>query len=584
MKIRDIMHFFYLFRNYKNWILYSIRIIFYPSFKLALCLSKQKIIKTTLFHIGLIALISFVGNNLSTQNSVTGFLEFSSELPIVIINTDGQTIMDEPKITASLQIINNGIGQLNQSTDIPNEYDGFIGIEIRGATSSGYPQTPYGFETRDETGNNLNVPLLGMPEENDWTLLSHYNDKSFLRNLLGFMLFEKLGHYAPRARLCEVIVNNEYQGIYLLTEKIKRDRNRLKIGTLNPEDNEGEELTGGYIFKIDYYGSGDNWVSSFSPPGFPDFKVHFVYNYPKPDEITYQQKIYIQDYVNDFETTLYGSDYKDEKKGFRSYINEASFIDYFLVSEVSRNNDGFKKSRYFFKKKSRKLYAGPVWDFDWAWKNINECDIFKATNGSGWAYRVNEYHPWVKSPGWMIRLLGDQNFSGNIYNRYFDLRETTFHKEFIFAIIDSVYSYVENAQERHFQRWQVLGRNVGAPEVDDQPNTYFGEVEKLKSWIDIRLQWLDKYMVGKAVIEDSVDETLVIYPNPASHSIMVKSEKNIEYIEVFDFMSRSVYSRYIYTEESKRINVTNFASGVYIVRVAFADKSVSNQKFIVARN
>ena len=166
----------------------------------------------------------------------SGFLahgQLSSDLPIVVITTSGgEEIPDEPKITADMKIIFNGIGQINKVDDPGNIYSGKVGIEIRGRYSSSLPQKPYGFETRDEEGNNLNVPILGMPEENDWILTANYNDKTFLRNFLAFELFRKMGHYAPRTVYCEVVVNGEYQGIYLLGEKIKQDKNRVDIARL----------------------------------------------------------------------------------------------------------------------------------------------------------------------------------------------------------------------------------------------------------------------------------------------------------------------------------------------------------------
>lgn len=115
-----------------------------------------------------------------------------------------------------MKLIFNGNGVVNKPTDPGNIYDGNIGIEIRGAYSASLPQKPYGIETRDASGNNHNVSLLGMPEENDWILLANYNDKTFMRNMLAFELFRKMGHYAPRTRMVEVIVNNIYQGVYKL--------------------------------------------------------------------------------------------------------------------------------------------------------------------------------------------------------------------------------------------------------------------------------------------------------------------------------------------------------------------------------
>ena len=138
---------------------------------------------------------------------------------------------------------------LNYPNDSGNVYQGIAGIEIRGSYSATLPQKPFGIETRDIQGNNNNVPLFGMPQENDWILIANYNDKTFLRNVLAFDLFEKMGHYAPRTKLCEVVINDIYNGIYVFTEKIKRDNGRVDISKLDLDDNAGDSLTGGYIFR-----------------------------------------------------------------------------------------------------------------------------------------------------------------------------------------------------------------------------------------------------------------------------------------------------------------------------------------------
>ena len=244
-----------------------------------------------------------------------------SDIPLVVIETNGGfPIPDEPKIKAHMKIIDHGPGSWNDPSDDGNIYSGNIGIERRGAYSASLPQKPYGFETRTPTGENLNVPLLGMPVENDWILLANYNDKSFLRNSLAGQLFRQMENYAPRTKHCEVMVNGTYQGIYVLTEKIKRDKNRVNIARLNATENDGDDVTGGYIFKTDYYSSNDSWISNFSPEDRPGEAVYFVYNYPKADEITDAQKDYIQSYVNSFEEVLHGADFRNSQTGYSAYI------------------------------------------------------------------------------------------------------------------------------------------------------------------------------------------------------------------------------------------------------------------------
>jgi hypothetical protein len=279
----------------------------------------------------------------------------SSNLPIVIITTNqGEAIVDEPKITADMKIIYHGNSIRNNVSDSGNVYSGKIGIEIRGVYSATLPQKPYGIETRDATGNKLNVSLLGMPSENDWVLLANYNDKTFLRDVLAFDIFSKMGHYATRMRFCEVVLNNDYQGIYLFGEKIKQDNGRVNIAKLKPDDNTGDNVTGGYIIKNDYYTSTDSWKSNFSPLNKPGGEVFFVYDDPKPEVLTNQQKTYIQGFINTLETVLYSPAFNVSVFGYKSYIDIKSFADYFILGEVTRNVDTYKKSRYFYKNKDSK--------------------------------------------------------------------------------------------------------------------------------------------------------------------------------------------------------------------------------------
>nr|HRZ98967.1 CotH kinase family protein [Paludibacter sp.] len=314
-------------------------------------------------------------------------------LPIISISTNGQTINNEPKILADMKIIHHGGSILNDINDEPNVYNGKIGIEIRGASSSGYPQTPYGLETRDVIGNNLDTALLGMPSENDWVLLSNWNEKSFARNLLSFDIFTKMGHYTPRMRLCEVLINNDYKGIYLFGEKIKIGKGRVSIAKLTTKDLKNDSVTGGYIFKTDYDdGVGTFWTSNYSPINRPGAKPRFVYHDPKAEELAVEQKTYIAGYVNALESALYNSNFKDPVSGYRAYLDVNTFIDYFILEEVARNVDGYKKSRFFHKNKDSKnklIDAGPVWDFDWAWKNLDDCILYKNTTGEGWAWNIN---------------------------------------------------------------------------------------------------------------------------------------------------------------------------------------------------
>ena len=76
-----------------------------------------------------------------------------------------------------------------------------------------FPKKSYAFETQDSLGENNNVSLLGMPEENDWILHGPYTDKTLMRNAIIFQLGQDAGRYTPRTRYCELFINDDYRGV-----------------------------------------------------------------------------------------------------------------------------------------------------------------------------------------------------------------------------------------------------------------------------------------------------------------------------------------------------------------------------------
>lgn len=501
----------------------------------------------------------------------------ASELPLVLIETNGQSIPDEPKITAEMKVIYNGPGQLNAVTDPATDYDGLIGIETRGASSQGYPQKPFGLETRDSLGENNNVPILGMPDENDWVLLSNYNDKAFVRNTLAHHIFRNMGHWSSRQVLCEVVINGNYEGIYVFGEKIKRDDNRVDIARLDSSENTGDDVTGGYIIKTDYYGGNTSWQSPYSPIDHPNLDVHFVYHQPKPEDITPAQQLYIQAYVDSLEDVLYGPTWTDPTLGYRAYMDELSFINYFLLNELARNNDGFKKSRYYHKdkySKGGKLHAGPAWDFDWAWKNISQCAVFSQTDGAGWAHNINDCNPDVNSPGWYVKMMQDTLFQNNTRCRWELYRSSFLDTAYLFNYIDSVTALVQNAQARHYQRYPTLGSNVGAPEVGPIPTTFQGEVDALKDWIALRVEWLDANLPGNCygdiigTPEYSLESALMMYPNPATSTVVLRGVNSNAQVTLFNLTGQQVVVDEISNqEETRTLDVSQLSTGYYLVQV-----------------
>ena len=434
----------------------------------------------------------------STYASRISISDFnSSNLPIIVINTGGQTIRDNYRIAADMGIIYNGEGERNSLTDPFNDYKGKIRIEIRGSSSQMFPKKQYGFETQDSGGNNLNVSLLGMPDENDWILYAPYSDKSLVRNVLIYKLANDMGHYASKTKFCELVLNDDYRGIYVLMEKIKRDKNRVDISKLNPDEIAGDDLTGGYILKIDKFAgeSIGGWFSPFPPYLNAQQKIYYQYHYPKPDKIVPEQENYIQQFIYNFEYIMYTSEYADSISGYPQIIDINSFVDYFIMSEFSKNVDSYRLSAFMYKDKNSnnaKIVMGPVWDFNLAFGNA---DYYDGAKTEGWQldYLTENVQftrgDYFQVPFWWKRLIRDPNFLIKINLRWQDLRKQILDTDLYLNTIDSLTTYLDESQKRNFERWPVLDNYVW-------PNAYIGhtyenEITYLKQWIMDRLQWMD---------------------------------------------------------------------------------------------
>ena len=503
----------------------------------------------------------------------------SSDLPIVVINTQqGQPVPDEPKISADMGIIYNGVGNRNNLTDAFNEYDGKIAIETRGASSTGFPKKNYGFETQDENGDNNNVTLLGMPEENDWILHGPFSDKSLIRNVLAFHLGNQTGRWAPKTRYCELFLNDDYLGIYILMEKIKRDQNRVDIAKLTPDDNEGDELTGGYIVQIDREEEDNGWWSNYT------YNPFFVFHHPSGDNLTSQQKNYIIDYISTFEDVLNNiNNYNHPVDGYVKYIDVGSFIDYILMCEISREVDAYRLSTYMHKDKDSnggKLTMGPLWDYNLAFANADYCIAWEF---EGWAFE-DDIACGTPQPFWFDRLLEDEPFRNEMNCRWKDLRQTVFQTDAILQFIDDQAAILNEAQSRNFNRWQVLGNYVWPNYFVG--NTYAEEVDYLKNWMTARLNWMDTNMVGECIevgIEDLNQVKVEVFPNPFSTSVDIVVD-NLENDSFFELKIFDVFGKEITTLKNQGNQITwdakDVASGIYFYIIKNKETIISKGKLV----
>ncbi len=338
-------------------------------------------------------------------------------------------------------------------------YEGAIGIKLRGNSSLSFNQKKYTFETRNENGKDSVVSLLGLPAHSKWVLLAPYNDVSMMRDPLAFQLWRDMGHWGPRTVMCELMMDGEYRGIYILAEAIKRGEERVPISKLKKSDVSGRELTGGYMLRIDAYDENDVTFESKIPgigDGIMNSQITWSIIYPKKDNLQPEQLAYIQNYVDTVEQVIQSDYFADPKKGYARYIDVPSFVDYFIHSELSLNADGYKRSAYFYKEKLHadgsggKLCAGPVWDYNLAYGNCNFCN---ANNLEAWCFEGGNTNP---TPAFWQRLLQDPAFRRAVKQRYFQLRKDVLSNQRLFQYIDNQAHLLAKSVDHHFETFPEL--------------------------------------------------------------------------------------------------------------------------------
>ncbi|MBM3836906.1 MAG: hypothetical protein FJ398_02890 [Verrucomicrobia bacterium] len=456
---------------------------------------------------------TFVPMDASLANYAGTGKVFDSNLPLIFVdsfgvNIDGSTGGSRPFRPSYAVVIQRDPKTGRASLTTPPEYAGPAGVHVRGESSAGFDQRSYSLELWDEAARDRDASLLGMPAESDWALIGPWSEKTLMRNKLVFDWMIALrgeDGTSVRSRFVELFFNQvrpvagrvgytSYRGIYLLTEKLKRGKDRVPIENLNDKTVDPELITGGYIFRKDKDDAlKSNWTTSRFAIPLQSFD---------PDRLNSTQLLYLRTNINSFETALNGANFRNPTNGYRAYIDPDTFIDAQWLLEISKQVDGYVFSTYFHKDRAGRLRAGPLWDFN---ISLGNADYATGDRATGWLYDNANGAGQL----WYPRLHADPDYKLAHWDRYWQMRRTIFATQNVLATIDGhmatllddytgavsnrAPAEIQNPVARHFRKWPRLGtRDWPNPAGETKIRTWQAEVDYLKNWIVPRLEWLDE--------------------------------------------------------------------------------------------
>ena len=397
--------------------------------------------------------VVYVASNVENSATKSFYVEISyfTGLPRILINTNNTPINSKDDYVEGFVTVKGGLG----FEDIAMQE---MKIRGRGNSTWDHPKKPFQLKVDSKT------PMLNMLEDKKWLFLAEYSDKSLIRNKISLDLgaMSRL-EYTPKGEYAEVFLNDEYNGTYLITQKVEVKSNRLNL-----PDN-------GYLVEIDQDYRLDADDVFFKPTIFTQKHNENVFNIKEPS-VDYNTAEFnlIKDYINNFEAALFGANFKDAQIGYQAYIDLPSFIDWYLVQEIAKSVDAkYYSSIYFNYIPGSKIKMGPLWDFDLSYGNVDYANS-QYTNGF-----------WIKENPWYKRLFEDPAFESEVKERFMYFYNNT---NVILDKIDEYAKQLERAQGKNYEKWPTLGTYVWPNPV--YFNTHAEEVSHLKYWVRNRMEWL----------------------------------------------------------------------------------------------
>lgn len=467
-----------------------------------------------------------------------------TNLPTVIINTvNAEEPYDkEHDIVSNIIIISeNGTNVL----EAPGE------SRLRGNNSMTHPKKPYRIKF-DKKQQPLDAPA----KAKKWTLINNYGDKTLMRNMIAFEVARQVGmEYVSYIRPVDVILNGEYKGCYQLCDQIEVGDGRVPVTEMEETDISGDELTGGYLIEVDAYASGEiSWFQSSR--GIP-----VTIKSPDDDKITAEQKSYIKSYFNKLENAAYSVKYDSPTTGYRTLLDITSFLQHFIVGEVSGNTDTYWSTYMYKKRNDPKFYVGPVWDFDLAFENDNR--TYPINNKTCYIYQ------WVNSSsaGTMDVLVerivvNDTRTAGDLLEMWSTTRSNGLSGESLCDFVDKWAAEMDASQRLNFMRWDIL--NTKVHENPQASGSYEGEVAWVKNYLRERIAWMDN-KIG--------------YDPSSVGNIGIETEE-LSLSEVAEWRVYNVGGQEVYSVDGE-LSTTSLLPGIYIVKGVAADNRSVTTKIVV---
>ena len=511
-------------------------------------------------------LLSYSHQNYSYANDVVykssqdDYVQISN-LPTIFIDTEnGVDITSKEEYVNAVVTVRGAANAEDDITEVVAEIKG------RGNSTWGMAKKPY----RLKFDKKINF-LGNEAKEKNWVLLANYADKTLMRNALAFETTRQLFNFSftPSVTFVDVVLNGKNIGSYLLTDQVEVKEKRVSVTEQETTVMAGSpEISGGYLIEVD--GFAEKEISWFKTAK----EMKITIKYPKDDEINTAQRNYITNYTQRMENALFSDNFFDEKRGWRRYVDEASWVDWYIACELFGNSDSWW-STYMYKERDEKFRFGPLWDFDIAFNND-----YRIGNATRKYMRDAACEPKT----WIKRWWEDESLHELVKNRWQEIGAENI-RAFMTRYIDETEVLLDKSQQNNYEIWPTLSTRVHYE--FDVRGSYEAEVKALRKYVNSRIDFLDAAWGVPAGIKDShADSDIAIYPNLVEQSsdiTIYNVAAGTAHVVIASVDGRIVASMNECPDSSGRLTIgcKDLSVGIYVVTIADAARNLYNGRLIV---